>query len=206
MLTNPKPPAGEAEDDDDNYSIFSDLTQAISQVSTMNPSHVRYGTSTISVNTEAGNAFDDYQSGIDDDISTYEYYTQMQYNVGDAVLTAHDGSDDPVKRKLYHFYPHQLYYSSLDLILFLVPAELIQLGPLSIHGEDYKTVKDRARYQIDEIRSQEIKDKVPKADEPRSLSRRGRAMSSADQKIFLEKGNKALVNTLSFEKLTFLYI
>ena len=87
-----------AEDDDDNYSIYSDMTRAISQLSTLNPSHVDYGPSTISTFKED---FGDYQSGIDDDVSTYEYYTNMQYNVGDAVLTAHDGSDDPVTRKYY---------------------------------------------------------------------------------------------------------
>ena len=65
---------------------------------------------------------------------------------------------------------------------------------MSIHGDDYQNVKLRARYQIDEIRSKEFLDKVPKADQPRTLSRRGREMSDADRQIFLEKGNKALVS------------
>ena len=72
------------------------MTQAISQLSTVTTSQANYGASTISIIKEDVN---DYQSGIDDDVSTYEYYTNLQYNMGDEVLTAHDGSDDPVTRK-----------------------------------------------------------------------------------------------------------
>ena len=64
---------------------------------------------------------------------------------------------------------------------------------MSIHGDNYQLVKDRAQYQLDEIRSQKILDKVPKATDDRTLSHRGKGMSEAEQKIFIEKGNKALV-------------
>ena len=66
---------------------------------------------------------------------------------------------------------------------------------MSKHGDDYNMVKGRAQYQIDEVRSKEYLDKVPKAVEKDMLSRRGREMSEVDQKIFLEKGNKAIVST-----------
>ena len=81
------------------------MTQVISQLSTITASQANYGASTISTVKEDVN---DYQSGIDDDVSTYEYYTNLQYNMGDEVLTAHDGSDDPVTRKSkileYHYF------------------------------------------------------------------------------------------------------
>ena len=44
-------------------------------------------------------AVDDYQDGIDDDVSTYESYVNLQYNANDALITAHDGSNDPLIRK-----------------------------------------------------------------------------------------------------------
>ena len=38
---------------------------------------------------------DDY----DDDISTFDTYERVQYNPNDELMTAHDGSNDPMTRK-----------------------------------------------------------------------------------------------------------
>ena len=40
-----------------------------------------------------------YQDDIDDDLSTFETYESIQYNENDELLTAHDGSNEPVTCK-----------------------------------------------------------------------------------------------------------
>ena len=87
----------------DTFSIYSDLTHLTSGRVNSTRSKIFYGStastaSTICPETQT----DNYQEAVtEDDLADYEAMEKCQYNQGDEVLTAHDGSDDPITRKLY---------------------------------------------------------------------------------------------------------
>ena len=82
--------------------MHSDLSQMTGGRVNSSLSKIFYGSTASTVSTvRPSDAGDNYQDDLtDEDLDTYESLEQCQYNQSDAVLTAHDGSDDPVNRKL----------------------------------------------------------------------------------------------------------
>ena len=87
--------------DEDTFSIYSDLTHLTSGRVNSTGSKIFYGStaSTPSTLCPEGEP-DNYQQDLtEDDMATYESLEECQYNQSDEVLTAHDGSDDPITSK-----------------------------------------------------------------------------------------------------------
>lgn len=87
--------------DGDTFSIYSDLTHLTSGRVNSTRSKIFYGSvastpSTFCPETQP----DNYQDLItEDDLGDYDTLKECQYNKGDELLTAHDGSDDPISCK-----------------------------------------------------------------------------------------------------------
>ena len=67
------------------------------------------------------------------------------------------------------------------------------MGPLSDQTQGPEPSIRRARFEIDQIRGQNILNRTPTAGPDRSLTQRTREMTLDDQQTFLDVGNSALV-------------
>ena len=97
LLSNPGTP-GRA------FSVYSGFSRATGGRVNSTGSKIFYGSeaSTPTTLCPDGEA-DNYQDDVtEDDLNDYFTLENCQYNQGDTVLTAHDGSDDPVTRKSLH--------------------------------------------------------------------------------------------------------
>ena len=89
------------EKDEDTFSIYSDLSHLTSGRVNSTGSKIFYGStaSTPSTICPEGKP-DNYQEELtEEDMIDYDTLEAYQYNEADEVLTAHDGSDDPITRK-----------------------------------------------------------------------------------------------------------
>ena len=91
--------------DEDTFSIYSDLTYLTRGRVNSTGSKLFYDTSMASTpSTLCPEGAPDYQQELtEDDMATYENLEECQYNEADEVLTAHDGSDDPITSKYFKF-------------------------------------------------------------------------------------------------------
>ena len=85
----------------DAFSIYSDLTHMTSGRVNSTRSKIFFGSTASTESTICPeNQPDNYQDALtEEDMADYETLERCQYNQGDEVLTAHDGSDDPLTCK-----------------------------------------------------------------------------------------------------------
>ena len=89
-------------DSDRAFSVYSGFSRATGGRVNSTGSKVFYGSeaSTPTTLCPDGEA-DNYQDDVtDEDLGEYYTLESCQYNQDDTALTAHDGSDDPITRKL----------------------------------------------------------------------------------------------------------
>ena len=85
----------------DTFSIYSDLSRDTEGRVNSTGSKIFYGSTASTASTVRPDAEpDNYQDELTDaDLEDYDTLERCQNHKGDAVLTAHDGSDDPITCK-----------------------------------------------------------------------------------------------------------
>ena len=93
----------EYDQDGDTFSIYSDLSRQTEGRVNSTCSKIFYSSASTISTLRPDDEADNYQDELTDaDLEEYDTMEQIQNPKGDTLLTAHDGSDDPISRKFIY--------------------------------------------------------------------------------------------------------